>query len=101
MENNSYFDGKLVIATCAPGTRDFIYVGIAKRMGDRLLLTGASMVLRYEEVGVPGISSQPEKAVRLRPITANNGTIDMPMESTLIMEADAKVWEEYLGKSIG
>lgn len=97
----SMYDGKLVIATTAPGLRDFIYIGYAKRMDDRLVLTQASMILRYEEVGVPGLTSQPEKAVRLRPVTALEGTVDLPMASTLICLADADAWADYLGKSYG
>ena len=95
------YDGQLVIATASPGTRDFIYVGYAKRMDDRLILTQASMIVRYEEVGVPGLTSQPEKAVRLRPVTALEGIVDLPMASTLICLADPEVWAEHLGLSRG
>lgn len=97
----SMYDGKLVIATASPGTRDFIYVGYAKRMDDRLILTQASMVLRYEEVGVPGLTSQPEKAIRLRPVTALDGTVDLPMACTLICLADPDAWAGHLGLSRG
>ena len=97
----SMYDGKLVIATASPGTRDFIYVGYANRMDDRLIIKQASMIVQYKEVGVPGLTSQPEKAVRLRPVTALDGTVDLPMACTLVGLADPDAWAQHLGVSRG
>lgn len=95
-------DGKLLIATSSTGMRDTIYVGFAERQGDMLLLRQASMILRYEEVGVPGIATQPEKATRLRHVTHESGRVWIPLGNiTAMVEADAQAWESHLGVSRG
>ena len=91
-------NGELYIVTSSAGTSDSIYVGYTTRQGDMLRLESASMVLRYEEVGVPGIATQPEKAVRLRPALA--GPVYIPLTSvSAIVRADEKAWGDHLGIS--
>lgn len=93
-------DGKLLIVTSSPGSRDTIYVGYAKRSGDLLSLTQASMILRYEDVGVAGISTQPEKATRLRPVTSPGGEVLLYMGSIAgMVVACPDAWEGHLGVS--
>lgn len=92
-------DGKLVVVTISPGSYDTIYVGFAERHGDMFCLTRASMVLRYKEVGVPGIATEPDKAVRLRPSVR---PVWIPLRSvSAIVEADPEAWEAHLGVSRG
>jgi len=98
----SYLDGKLVIVTSSPGDRDTIYVGFCKREGDMLILSDASMVVHYKEVGVAGIAKNPEHADRLRPATGPEGRWFVPLSSVAgIVEADPEAWKEHLGKSRG
>ena len=93
------FDGKLLIVTSAPGGRDTVYIGIAERHGDMILLESASMITQYKEVGVPGLAAQPEKATKLRPATGP-GRVWLPLCSvSAIVEADMKAWADHLGVS--
>ena len=100
-------DGKLLIVTSAPGGRDTIYIGFAKATetqsyGPFLTLTQASMILRYEEVGVPGLASQPEKAVRLRPVSYGEGEVVLPFSSiSAMIVADPEKWKSFLRRSVG
>lgn len=95
-------ENKLLIVTSAPGTRDFIYIGYATREGDMIRLERASMILRYEAVGVPGLASQPERATHLRPATGPGGEIILPLASMASMvAADPAAWESHLGVSRG
>lgn len=98
----SIYDGKLLIVVSCPGERDTIYIGRAKRYADTLQLLGASMILRYEEVGPGGLTSQPDKATRVRPVTATNGEVLIPLASiSNALVADPAAWEGHLGVSRG
>lgn len=95
-------DGKLLIVTSSHGARDTIYIGFAERQGDMLLLHRASMILRYEEVGVPGLSSNPTKATRLRHVTHEGGRVWLPLLGVVAMvEADSQAWESHMSVSRG
>lgn len=90
-------NGKLVVVTVCPGGRDSIYVGYAERDGDMLILSRASMVIYYEEVGTTGIADQPEKAARLRPCRRD---VIVPLCNVSgIALADEEAWEDHLGVS--
>ena len=92
------FEGELIICVSSTGGPDTIYVGYATRSGDWLVLTQASMITRYTEVGVPGLSTQPEHAVRLRPVTWPKGRVRVPITSiTGVVDADPAAWEDHLG----
>lgn len=94
------FNGKLVIVTSSPGVRDVIYIGYVRREGDFLCLTQSSMILWYADVGVSGISGNPKKATRLRPVTSSDGQVWIPISSiSAMVEADEKSWKLWLGVS--
>ena len=98
----SQLDGKLLIVTSSPGVRDTIYIGYSERHGDMLCLTRASMILRYESVGVPGIAGDPSMATKLRPVTSPDATVWLPMSSmAALVVADPQAWESHLGISRG
>jgi len=91
------FNGKLIIVRACPGGKDVIYIGYAHREGDMLLLTQANNILRYTEVGVSGVASQPTYATRLRPATGPDGRVWIPLISVSdILEADPSAWTGLL-----
>lgn len=95
-------DGSLLIVTSSPGIRDTIYVGYAERCGEFIILSKASMIVRYVEVGVAGIASEPEKATVLRPVTALEGKVIIPISGIASMVvADPACWDSHLGVSRG
>ena len=98
----SKLDGELVIVVSSPGNYDTIYVGVVEREGDMIVLRKASMIVRYEDVGVSGLAGQPEKAVSLRPVTSGNGEVWIPLSGVAaIVVADADKWAGHLGVSRG
>lgn len=93
--------GRFILVTATIGGRDHIYVGHAERQGDRLVLKNASNVVFYNDVGTAGITTQPEKATCLRPVTTPEGEVNLPIESCVFAPADENAWAEYMGRSIG
>ena len=95
-------ENKLMIITSSPGTRDTLYIGYCTRIGDLIFVEKASMIVRYEEVGVPGLSSQPEKAIRLRPVETPGAEVVIPVSSiSAMVSADIEKWKSHLGISRG
>ena len=95
-------DGKTIIVVSSPGGRDTIYVGIGRRVGDMMQINNASMIIHYNEVGVSGLSAQPEHADILRPVTGPNGVVWIPFSSiAAIVLADDALWSSHLGVSRG
>lgn len=95
-------EGQWVIAVASPGVRDHIYAGRVASVDDRFVrLHQATGILRYEEVGVPGLSHQPEKAV-LKKRVGGKGWVTIPQKATAyILMADNDLWQaawEELGE---
>lgn len=93
------YNGKLMLVVSSPSGRDNIFIGYAYKQGDTIILKNASMVVRYEEVGVLGLSAMPKKAVRLRPAPTDACVIIQRMNIAYAVEADESAWKEHLGIS--
>ena len=97
---DNLLNGKLVIVTASPGTRDHIYLGFAERFGDLLLLTNAKNIMHYRDDGIPGVAGDPAKADRTKDVMGPNGEMVIPISSIAsIIFADMEKWETHLRKT--
>ncbi len=82
-------EGKLVIIVSAPSYRDTIYIGRYTRSDDFVVLRHAVNIVTYREVGVSGLTDQPEYA-NLAP---SAGAAFIPIQNiSVILEADEAKW---------
>jgi hypothetical protein len=100
MSAESTEEKRLAIIVASPGSRDHIYVGWCEVRGNMFVLDQASMILRYESVGVTGLASEPGRATGLRPATGPKGRVTIPQHAVAaIIDADPAAWEGHLGVS--
>lgn len=95
----SAIEGKLCIVVSNNGGPDTIYIGYVHREDDLLILTTASMIVRYEDVGQAGLSHSPQGATRLRHASEE---VALNMINVIaIIRASEMEWRGHLGISRG